>query len=167
MPRNHDLPGHSHAPHGHHHHHHEEVHGGPGHNHASARAPLQWQRPHQTEGPELEIEEDLDRVEAAFVEGFFTAPDPTSFLRLAGIPFEVVAAGESLKLLRVEIGALTDVGSLTPHLGGDSFRYDPLPAALVSRRKRLSFIYFDGKNLRKCSFAETRNLQDPAFTMKD
>jgi len=30
---------------------------------------------------------------------------------------------------RFEIDALADVGSLTPHLGGGSFRYDPLPAA--------------------------------------
>ena len=53
-------------------------------------------------------------------------------LRLARIPFEIAADGSSLKLLRVEIDALTDVGSLTPHLGGATFRYDPLPSNFIS-----------------------------------
>ena len=38
-------------------------------------------------------EADLDQVEAAFVEGFLAASDPTSFLRLAGIPFKATARG--------------------------------------------------------------------------
>ena len=85
------------------------------------------------------------------------APDPTSFLRLARVPFELDATdGSKLKLLRVEIDAMTDVGSVTPHLGGSSLRYDPLPANLVSRRRQLRFVYFDGKDLRRLSFAELR-----------
>ena len=85
------------------------------------------------------------------------APDTVSFLRLGRIPFEMTAAdGARLKLLRVEIDALADVGSLTPHLGGGSFRYDPLPASLVSHRRRLRFVYFDGENLRPLTFAEVR-----------
>lgn len=165
MPHSHHSRGHTHGRHGHHHHDGEEPHGGPGHNHVhSSRAPLQWQTPHQTEGGDTrsELEPDLDRVETAFVEGFFAAPDPTSFLRLAGIPFEVAAAGLTLRLLRVEIEALTDVGSLTPHLGGESFRYDPLPSGLVSRRKRLAFVYFDGTNLRKLGFADVRGFRSSA-----
>ena len=43
----------------------------PAASHAPARAP----------------EPDFDLVEAAFVTGFASAPDPTSFLRLARIPF--------------------------------------------------------------------------------
>ena len=50
----------------------------------------------------------------------------------------------------------TDVGSLTPHLGGGSFRYDPLPASLVSQRRRLRFVYFDGDKLRPLTFLEVR-----------
>ena len=95
----------------------------------------------------------------AFIDGFMDAPDPTSFLRLARMPFEITAAdGSKLNLLRVEIDALTDVGSLTPHLGGASFRYDPLPAGMVSHRRRLRFVYFDGENLRPLSFAEVRGV---------
>jgi hypothetical protein len=93
---------------------------------------------------------------------FFQAPDPTSFLRLARIPFEIAAGGANLKLLRVEIDALTDVGSLTPHFGGGTFRYDPLPSNFVSRRRRLRFIYFDGASLRALSYAELRDIQTVA-----
>ncbi|BAM86679.1 conserved hypothetical protein [Bradyrhizobium oligotrophicum S58] len=121
---------------------------------------MQWQTPHQPEGakPAPVVEPDLDKVETAFVEGFFAAADPTSFLRLARIPFEIAQGGSSLKLLRVEIDALTDVGSLTPHLGGGTFRYDPLPSNFTSRRRRLRFIYFDGAGLTPLSYAELREI---------
>jgi hypothetical protein len=89
----------------------------------------------------------------------FFRPDPTSFLRLARIPFEIATDGTNLKLLRVEIDALTDVGSLTPHFGGRTFRYDPLPSNFVSRRRRLRFVYFDGASLRSLSYAELRDIQ--------
>jgi len=162
--------GHSHThPHGHDHDHHGEHghrhdhdhhhdHGGPGHNRAPDRRAAQWQTPHSPEEQRAApAEPDLDKVEAAFIEGFIDAPDPVSFLRLGRIPFEMVAAdGAKLNLLRVEIDALADVGSLTPHLGGGSFRYDPLPASLVSHRRRLRFVYFDGDKLRPLTFADVR-----------
>jgi hypothetical protein len=118
----------------------------------------QWQTPHLPgQQAPASAEPDLDKVEAAFIDGFMHAPDTVSFLRLGRIPFEMTAAdGARLKLLRVEIDALADVGSLTPHLGGGSFRYDPLPASLVSHRRRLRFVYFDGENLRPLTFAEVR-----------
>jgi hypothetical protein len=127
---------------------------------------VQWQRPHLDEphdhGADDHIEADLDLVEAAFVEGFASAPDPTSFLRLAQVPFEATAAdGARLALLRVEVDAVTDVGSIMPHLGGETFRYDPLPARMVTRRRRLRFIYGDGRGARALSFAEVRTLKVP------
>jgi hypothetical protein len=145
---------HGHA-HGHDHHH---DHGGPGHNTTPRRPVAQWQTPHSPgEQPPVPLESDLDKVEAAFIDGFIDARDPVSFLRLGRIPFEMVGAdGAKLSLLRVEIDALADVGSLTPHLGGDSFRYDPLPASLVSHRRRLRFVYFDGEKLRPLTFTELR-----------
>jgi hypothetical protein len=122
----------------------------------------QWQRPHLDAGEQGAgevAEPDLDLVETAFLEGFASAHDPTSFLRLAQVPFEAVAAdGARLALLRVEVDAVTDVGSVMPHLGGASFRYDPLPAALVARRRRLRFVYGDGHAPRTLSFAQVRAL---------
>jgi hypothetical protein len=136
--------------------------GGPGHNHAHRpRHVTQWQSPHSEPGDSSggRAESDIDKVETAFVEAFMDATDPTSFLRLSHVPFAIVAAdGTTLNLLRVEIEAITDVGSLTPHIGGASFRYDPLPASLASRRRRLGFVYFDGSGLRRLTFAEIRGV---------
>jgi hypothetical protein len=164
---------------GHDHHHHDVGHGagaihpsgpapafGPGHNHAHGPYPVaQWQKPHldaahaQAAGDGEPVESDLDLVETAFVEAFTGASDPTSFLRLAQVPFDATTAdGARLALLRVEIDAVTDVGSVMPHLGGKTFRYDPLPAALVARRRRLRFVYGDGSALRALSFAQVRAL---------
>jgi hypothetical protein len=136
-----------------------------GHNHANAPYRLaQWQLLHneQPNGQmqdRSDVESDLDLVAAAFVEGFITASDPTSFLRLARVPFEANAAdGAKLSLLRVEINAITDVGAIMPHLGGASFRYDPLPGRMASRRKLLRLIYFDGQGLRTLGLAEAMRL---------
>jgi len=164
MHRHHD---HTHDDHHHHdhdhihdHHHDDGTHRWAGHNHAQPRSAAQWQTPHlpQGEANQPAHEPDLDKVETAFIESFFTATDQASFLRLARIPFEIVLAdGVHLQLLRVEVDALTDVGSLTPHLGGESLRYDPLPSGLISQRRRLRFVYFDGRGLRQLTFAEARN----------
>ena len=107
--------GHTHSrdhDHGHDHDHdHHHDHGGPGHNRSSERPAAQWQTPHSPgQQPPATAEADLDKVEAAFIDGFIDAPDPVSFLRLGRIPFELIAAdGATLNLLRVEIDALADV----------------------------------------------------------
>ncbi|HEY6255355.1 MAG TPA: hypothetical protein VIY51_06125, partial [Xanthobacteraceae bacterium] len=154
--------------HGGHEHDHANGGGGPvgalgpglGHNRPSEpKRPAQWQTPHRDDVPAAadghhRPETDLDLVEAAFVEGFLAASDATSFLRLARVPFEGTAPdGAKLALLRVEIDSVADVGSITPHLGGASFRYDPLPARMVSRRKRLRLVYFDGQAPRMLDLA--------------
>jgi hypothetical protein len=137
---------------------------GIGHNRpGEPRRPVQWQTPHRDDPPDGEglarAEPDLDLVEAAFVEGFLGASDVTSFLRLARVPFEGTAAdGARLALLRVEVDSVADVGSITPHLGGGSFRYDPLPTRMVSRRKRLRLVYFDGQQPRMLGLAEALTL---------
>jgi hypothetical protein len=132
------------------------------HNQPVPGRPVQWQTPHRERAPDNAVrrtEPDLDLVEAAFVEAFAEASDPTSFLRVANIPFEAVAGdGAKLALLRVEVEAVTDVGSLTPHLGGGSMRFDPLPARMVSRRKRLRFMYFDGTTLRPLDLTQVKAL---------
>ena len=101
----------------------------------------------------------MDLVEQSFIEGFSAASDPVSFLRLAGVPFRSAdRTGKPLCLLRVQLDQTTDVGSITPHLGGQSYRYDPLPAKMTSRRRHLRFVYHDGEGLRALSFAEARGL---------
>jgi len=138
---------------------------GVGHNRPEAAGrTAQWQVPHRDAQPAADRrsgdhEADLDLVEAAFVEGFLGASDPTSFLRLAQIRFEGTAPdGARLVLLRVEVDSVADIGSVTPHLGGGSFRYDPLPARMVSRRRRLRFTYFDGREVRSIGLSEATAL---------
>ena len=121
--------------------------------------------PNPSEGPlseEPAIEADCDLIKTAFVRAFTSASDPTSFLRVAQIPFEAwTADGERLVLLRVEMDSITDVGSMMPHLGGTSFRYDPLPGKLVTHRERLRFVYFDGKEQRHLPLGSVRALRLP------
>jgi hypothetical protein len=156
--------------HGGHEHDHSNGGGAPlaGHNRpVDPRRPIQWQTPHRHDAPAAGeapagAETDLDLVEAAFVEGFLVASDATSFLRLARVPFEGTAAdGARLALLRVEVDSVADVGSITPHLGGATFRYDPLPARMVSHRKRLRLVYFDGQKPRTLDLAEALSLAVP------
>jgi hypothetical protein len=136
---------------------------GPGHN-APPRRPLQWQTPHREHDhgpPEADAAEpDLDLVEAAFVEGFEQASDPTSFLRLARVPFVTERSGRRLELLRVETYCRTDVAAVAPQLGGAGHRVAPLPAALVGRRRRLSFVYLGSAGQESLSLAEIRPLPD-------
>jgi len=153
-----------HLGHDHDHHHHGNG-AGAGHNHARTdRGAVQWQTPHLPADHRHEDhhhEPDLDLVEAAFVQGFATTSDPTSFLRLARIHFEAGdAQGKKLVLLRVETEAVTDVGSVTPQLGGGALRYDPLPAKMVAQRRRLRFVYFDGAALRPLTLGEVRALTE-------
>ena len=88
-----------HQGHDHDHHHHgngASSGAGAGHNHvAPLRGTVQWQTAHlpaEHDKTHEHGEPDLDLVEMAFVEGFATAKDPASFLRLARIPFEAADA---------------------------------------------------------------------------
>jgi hypothetical protein len=122
------------------------------------RDALQWQTPHRPDKPPPSETRDLDQIETAFAEAFVGASDPVSLLRLAGIPMSGRdGSGGELHLLRVEIEALTDVGALSPLFGG-GLRYEALRDHLVSRRRRLHFIYFDGTQSRRLALSEARSL---------
>lgn len=148
---------------GHDHDHHHVHNGAAGHNRPAPPRTAQWQTPHLPHGHETDdyhhAEPDLDLVEMTFVEGFASTKDPVSFLRLARIPFEAAdARGVKLMLLRVETAATTDVGTLSLQLGGGAMRYDPLPARMVTHRRKLSFVYFDGNRPRALTLGEVREL---------
>jgi hypothetical protein len=135
----------------------------PGHNRPEGGSVAQWQTPHlkgHLHVTAASPEPDLSLIEVAFIRGLATAPDATSFLRVAQIPFDAQTSdGTRLVLLRVETECITDVASVTPHLGGASFRYDPLPARMVTRRERLRFVYFDGREPQVMSLASMRALR--------
>ena len=156
-----------HDDHDHHDHAHPHAHShGPGHNRPKAET-LQWQTPHLPHGhshgqaAEDPRKTDLDLVEAAFVEAFSRAPDPVSLLRVAAVPF--VGEDGSVRrvhLLRVETEDVVDVGAVAPLLGGGGVRYDPLPAKMTSRRRRLVFLYHDGQTVRRLGLAAAKELAD-------
>lgn len=141
---------------------------GQGHNHT--RKPGQWQMPHLRDGapqPVPDRERDLDLVEISFIDGFQATGDPTSFLRMANIPFVgLTTDGQRLHLLRVETSVNADVGSVTPAFGGGAVLFDPLPASLVQHRKALTFLYHDGQGVLRLSFAEARQLLDDSGPSK-
>jgi hypothetical protein len=147
---------------GHDHDHPHHHHGGANAGHNSRTSASQWQTPHLPPGQKVASgpeEADVDLVEEAFIASFPDATDPTSFLRLAGVPFVgETGDGTKLHLLRVEIGQTTDIGTLTPHVGGGGHRYDPLPAKLTSQRRTLALAYFDGAAILRLSLAEARTL---------
>ena len=128
--------------------------------HNGQRGAVQWQTPHLAEGESVPDEApDLDRIEAAFVEAFAGATDSISFLKLAGVVVSGLGPeGDELHLLRVEIENRTDVGALSPLFGG-GLRYSSLANHMVSRRRRLQFIYFDGIGTRRLTLEEARAIQ--------
>ena len=135
----------------------------PGHNSAGGGRVAQWQTPHLEEhahATSANPEPDVDLIEVAFIRGLAAAPDPTSFLRVAQIPFEArTSSGTRLVLLRIETESITDVGSVMPHLGGGSFHYHPLPGRMATRRERLRFVYFDGREPQALTLALVRGLR--------
>jgi len=135
----------------------------PGHNRREDGSVAQWQTPHIKEYPQsarANPEPDVDLVELAFLRALAAAPDPTSFLRVAQIPFDAQTSnGTRLVLLRIETESITDVGSVMPHLGGGSFRYHPLPGRMATRRERLRFVYFDGREPQVLTLALVRGLR--------
>ncbi|ODN69166.1 hypothetical protein [Methylobrevis pamukkalensis] len=60
----------------------------------------------------------------------------------------------------MEIEDRADVGSISPLLGGQGVRYDPLPAKLSSRRKNLALVYHDGSAVVRLDLSAARALQD-------
>ena len=115
-----------------------------GHNSAPG-SPTQWQTPHLPEDHHHDDSEakepDLDLVESVFIQGFTAASDPTSFLRLARIPFVTERDGARLSLLHVRIENTVDVSSVTPWMGGGfKFSNDVATTGLPPAQYSCNFI---------------------------
>lgn len=120
-------------PHDHHHHHH---HAQPGHNHA------QPDHLHShMHGPDHAAE--IQVLAAQFIDGFVQARDKTSYLRLAGVPFERDGAEGtgSLKLVDVQLSTEWQVGTASPGFGTRQLSYLPFPGEMVRERTNLGFVY--------------------------
>ncbi|MCA8884027.1 MAG: hypothetical protein KDA50_09840 [Rhodobacteraceae bacterium] len=125
MPHDHAHPhDHSHAPHG------------TGHNHAHGDHLHSHLHDDNAAG-------DLQVLAAQFIDGFLQAKDKTSYLRLAGVPFERAAASgaKSLKLVDVELKTDWQVGTASPSFGSRELSYLPFPGEMVRERTNMSLIY--------------------------
>ena len=132
-------PGLGHAPH-------DGDHGHPAHDHLD----------HPTHAPVAdEADERQALLEAAFVEGFRAAGDKTSFLRLAGVPFELTIDGKAgFKLMEVRLCDHATVGAATPGFGTGELVYQPFPGPLVRQHTHLTFIYCGARETRALSWRQ-------------
>ena len=114
---------------------HDIVNGHIGHNHDHDHL-------HSHLKPEDEAAE-LQILTAQFIEGFTQASDKTSFLRLAGVPFEKPGKGgeAALKLVDVELKTEWQVGTASPSFGSRELSYLPFPGEMVSERTNMSLVY--------------------------
>lgn len=125
-------------PHDHHHHphDHDHAHHGHGHNHAHGDH-LHSHMHHEDAAADLQV------LAAQFIDGFLQAADKTSYLKLAGVPFERPSkdGAKALKLIDVELVTDWQVGTASPSFGSRDLSYLPFPGKMVQERTNMSLIY--------------------------
>ncbi len=86
---------------------------------------------------------DLQVLAAQFIDGFVQAKDKSSYLKLAGVPFERPSKGgaKALKLIDVELKTEWQVGTASPSFGSRELSYLPFPGEMISERTNMSLIY--------------------------
>jgi len=125
-------------PHDHHHHHPHD------HNHAHDDH-LHSHMHEADDAAELQVLTDQ------FIDGFVSAKDKMSYLRIAGVPLEMTqpSGGPSMKLVDVQLTTEWQVGTASPSFGSRELSYLPYPGEMVTERTNMSLIYvsIDAKHL--------------------
>jgi len=125
-------------PHGHHHHHHahDHAHHGHGHNHAHGEH-LHSHMHDEDQAADLQV------LATQFIDGFVTAADKTSYLKLAGVPFERPGKGGAIALKLVDVQLTTEwqVGTASPSFGSRDLSYLPFPGEMVRERTNMGLVY--------------------------
>ncbi len=77
--------------------------------------------------PDADRAEELQVLTAQFIDGFVSAKDKMSYLRLAGVPLEIAApeGGPSMKLVDVQLTTEWQVGTASPSFGSQELSYLP------------------------------------------
>lgn len=133
----HDHPHHHHHHHDHHAHDHHH-HAPPGHN----GGPADHLHSHLHGHAGHESAEELKVLTSAFVDGFRTAGDKTSYLRLAGIPFQRRGTdGLTLHLVDASIVANWQIGTASPAFATRELAYLPFPGSMVTSRETMTLTY--------------------------
>ncbi|MEP2783633.1 MAG: hypothetical protein ABJO67_03665 [Pseudoruegeria sp.] len=117
--------------HSHDHHHH-----GVGHNHSHGDH-LHSHLHDEDEAADIQV------LATQFIDGFVQANDKSSYLKLAGVPFErpSTAGSKALKLIDVELKTEWQVGTASPSFGSRELSYLPFPGEMVNERTNMSLIY--------------------------
>ena len=111
---------------------------GPGHNHA--HPDHLHSHPHGHSGSDRKAE--LQMLAASFIDAFRAADDKTSYLRLAGIPFQRPGGdGLTLNLVDAAIVSNWQIGTASPAFASRELVYMPFPGSMVSSRETMTFTY--------------------------
>ena len=111
-----------------------------GHNHAHADADHLHSHVHGTSSRERV--EELKVLSTSFVDGFRGAEDKTSYLRLAGIPFQRPGKdGLTMSLVDAAIASNWQIGTASPAFASRELVYMPFPGNMVSHRETMTFTY--------------------------
>lgn len=118
-----------------HHHHH-----GPGHNHHHHDADHLHSHVHGDSARERL--EELQTLATNFIEGFRSASDKTTYLRLAGIEFQVPGSdGLTMNLVDASIASNWQIGTASPAFASRELVYMPFPGNMVAHRENMTFTY--------------------------
>ena len=124
--------------HHHHSHDHDHDHGTLGHNHSHA----DHLHSHIHGDSGREHREELRELSTSFVEGFRDATDKTSYLRIAGIPFQKTGSdGLKMSLVDASINSNWQIGTASPAFASKELVYMPFPGKLVQHRESMTFVY--------------------------
>jgi len=124
--------------HGHHHHHHHDHHHPHDHNHAAS----DHLHSHVHGATAADRAEELQALSVSFMDGFRSAEDKTSYLRLAGVPFHRPGKdGLVQHLVDAKIVSNWQVGTASPAFASRELAYMPFPGSLVQARETMTFTY--------------------------
>lgn len=114
---------------------HDIVNGSIGHNQAHDH--LHSHLPPEDRAAELQV------LATQFIDGFVQAADKTSYLRLAGVPFERPGQGGATALKLVDVSLTTEwqVGTASPSFGSRELSYLPFPGEMVRERTNMGLVY--------------------------
>lgn len=137
--------GHGHRPeyrHDHKHgHEHDHGHAHPhphGHNHAGA----DHLHSHVHGVSPAERADELQALCASFIDGFRSAEDKTSYLRIAGIAFRKTGPdGLAQHLVDAQIVTNWQIGTASPAFASRELVYMPFPGEMIHQRETMTFAY--------------------------
>ncbi len=136
------MHAHSH-PHDHgngHEHSQDHSHPGPGHNHRHEGTEHLHSHVHGQSAKERA--EEVKVLATSFLEGFRSAEDKTSYLRLAGVPFQRKGSdGLIMYLVDAAIVANWQIGTASPAFASRELLYMPFPGKMIDSRESMTFTY--------------------------